>query len=227
MSLSQQVNIACHSCGHLQTMLLWLSINVLQHPALKMQLLQHTLHRKVCEQCGKTNTITRSLLYHDPEHPSMIWLSPQGESPAEQVSSLMDHLPVDIVQQYTFRTVKDLNALIEKIRCFDDALDDRVLEIVKLLLLQQWLKQHPDEQTAPQIYYTDTSEDAIRTRLHFAIFNTDKADSSSISIPRYIYDGVLSDFRSHLRNTPPWQLVDMEYAAQLFQRFHKTTDVGG
>lgn len=223
MSLSQQVDITCVSCGRKLTITTWLSIHAQQHPALKTQLLQHSLHRKACESCGAVNTVAIPILYHDPKHPSMIWFNPNQHAPDEHIQNIMDNLPVEIMQRYMFRIVSDMNSLIEKIRCFDDALDDRVMELVKLLLLQQWLKQHPDSSTEIRIYYTDTTENTRSSRLNFVILAPQKDETNTISIPRYIYDGVLSDFRSLLRDNASWQVIDRGYAAQLFQKFHSAT----
>lgn len=223
MSMSHQLDVSCPHCGQFQHMEVWQSINVAQDPNLKEELLNRSLHQLTCMSCGEESSFTLPMLYHDPSHPSMLWLSPGGKPPLENVDMLLDSLPAEVAQRYSFRTVETNNDLIEKIRILDDGLDDRVMELVKLLLLQQMMKKDPETSVNLRMFYSDTETMNQSSKLHFVMVKPDTEKPQVASLPRHVYDGVLSDFRSLLTEQAGWPTVNLPYAAQLFQAFHQST----
>ncbi|TNE45034.1 MAG: hypothetical protein EP343_27570 [Deltaproteobacteria bacterium] len=222
MSVSQTLEVQCPRCEQAQDITAWQSVHTTQDPELKEQLLDRTLHQLTCSSCGEVTAFTLPMVVHDPSHPSMIWLSPDGTFPVSHAETLMENLPDEIIHRYAFRTVGSHNELIEKIRCFDDGLDDRVMELVKLLLLQQMMQQSPDLSVHARLYYSDTDTKQDVSKLHFVLVNPETETSKVAVLPRHVYDGVLSDFRAHLVPQPEWPTIDLAYAANLFQTFHQS-----
>jgi hypothetical protein len=70
------------------------------------------------------------MLYHDMQKRLMFWLWLEPGDP--DLSSVP--FPPNLLKEYQFRIVTSRNQLIEKIRIFDSALDDRIIEFLKLLL---------------------------------------------------------------------------------------------
>ncbi|TMQ07657.1 MAG: hypothetical protein E6J90_42745 [Deltaproteobacteria bacterium] len=65
MSLTHEAVVACRSCGVPVTVVVADSLNAERHPELKARLLDGTLHRFQCAQCGADLVIDKQLLYFD------------------------------------------------------------------------------------------------------------------------------------------------------------------
>lgn len=127
--------IACPDCKFEQDFVVWETINATLNPELKEQLMTGQLTSVTCSSCGETSQIVYPLLYHDMVGKYWIWWLPgKPQSSAPQMDELRSVNRTDITQDYICRTVRELNDLLEKIRIFDDGLDDRILEILKAFM---------------------------------------------------------------------------------------------
>lgn len=222
MSVTQTAQLACPHCDHRQNFVYWRSINIEQDPTVKDDLLQRKLHVLECDRCGTETPIHYRTLYHSPEDAVMLWLCPEGNLPLQDKEDVMSSLPSALLKRYRFRTVSNLNDLLEKIRCVDDGLDDRAVEIVKLLTLQQLLKQTPELPDSTALYYSDTTRESKGFAMHFVLVRPGIRQSKTLTLPRSIYDGVITDFQGQLLEDNHWPTVDRKYAAQLFASYHLT-----
>ena len=99
--------------------------------------------------CNTTHSFIYPMLYHDIHRKYMLRLELSDEG-AEKYSTILKSLNCDLpgltdfpvemsllpVQEYRFRIARDPNTLLEKIRIFDANLDDRIIELLKLLYKQ-------------------------------------------------------------------------------------------
>lgn len=95
------------------------SIDVKAAPELKEKVLSGELFTMECPVCGEKNLVKYPLMYHDPDAGLLIVLSDASVS--------VEALP----EGYTGRRVRSVGDLIEKIKIFDAALDDVVVEMTK------------------------------------------------------------------------------------------------
>lgn len=104
-------------------------INIDRNPELRAQVQDLSCFRVKCPNCGETVLVVHPCLYHDMANQFMVWLWPEeGEAPKAQFDPLAG---------YTLRMVDSLNAFREKINILERGLDDRAVEIMKLLLFTQ------------------------------------------------------------------------------------------
>ncbi len=136
MSLSEQTTVECPKCTSEQSITHWQSVNVTLDPDLKQKILDRTLVTFTCENCGYVAEVYHPLLYHDMEQRLMVFLGEEAPD-APTSEGVFGSLVSDIEAGHTFRLVSSINELIEKILIWDAGLDDRVVEIFKLLLLEQ------------------------------------------------------------------------------------------
>jgi hypothetical protein len=137
--------IPCPKCGHAHNFRVFESLNGDFDPDAKQALLNASLFRFKCEQCGFETSVVYDILYHDMTHQAMVYLVP--EHAIEQVSQMMDHADTAFgfgTSAYRKRIVTDQNALREKALIFDNDLDDRIMEIVKTFYLSDARKRFPD-----------------------------------------------------------------------------------
>ena len=99
---------------------------------MKSQFLTGKLFEFACPSCGRTSRVVHpELLYHDPEGGLLVQLDALGKFDASSLRDFESSLPP------VTRVVRDSNALLEKIHIFDAGLDDRVLEVLKIVVAVQ------------------------------------------------------------------------------------------
>lgn len=105
------------------------SINIDLQPEMRQKVQDLSCFAWTCPICGKTSLVIDPCLYHDMGNEFMVWLSPAG-NPA-------DASGFDPLAGYTLRWVENLNAFREKISILELGLDDRAVELMKLVLAMQ------------------------------------------------------------------------------------------
>jgi hypothetical protein len=157
--------VTCPACDHEQEFTHWESVNVSLDPNLKDQLLRGELTTFTCNKCGAQVDVQAPLLYHDMEKQLMIWLLPGDMEPEmPQQNGLLGGLIERFSGQFTYRVVRDLNQLIEKIRIFDDELDDKVIELLKFMLC----RGDPEAAEAPLFYDEQGESEEGQTTIRLA-----------------------------------------------------------
>lgn len=135
MSDISQSNDICPKCTQPQVFTLYRSVNVTLNPELKDRLLQQQLTRHVCTACQATVTLNIEVLYHDMTKKQMIQV--EFEDVPERRDRVMGPM-----SEYQLRKVGSLQALIEKICISDNTLDDRVMEVLKVILCNMMLARY-------------------------------------------------------------------------------------
>ncbi|OHD59391.1 MAG: hypothetical protein A2014_06525 [Spirochaetes bacterium GWF1_49_6] len=130
MSLPNEAMVTCPECGNEFSANIWLSVNSSVSPDLKAKLMSGDLNLYKCPKCECRFEPDSELVYHDPDKKFLIRYIPlwDGNLPAIENGD-------EILRRYTLRIVTSRNMLIEKIKIFDDGLDDRVIESIKLYYL--------------------------------------------------------------------------------------------
>jgi ribosomal protein S27E len=149
MSTTETIEIACPTCDHRQNVLAVASANVQRFPAFRQQLIDGTFMRFACAACQQPFVVEREMLYTDLEAHLFI-----GVFPAARRGEVAEfEALIESVYQETFvnepppavraalgelrrRVVFGYEELREKVMCFGAGLDDRVLEVLKLMLLR-------------------------------------------------------------------------------------------
>lgn len=104
-------------------------INIDRTPEMRQSVQDLSCFRVTCPNCGETALAVQPCLYHDMSGQFMVWLWTE-EQPAPQAD-------FDPLAGYTLRIVDSLNAFREKVSVLEQGLDDRAVELMKLLLFMQ------------------------------------------------------------------------------------------
>jgi hypothetical protein len=136
MSTSAERKVTC-SCGREQPVTIYQAINVTLEPALKTRLLAGELNCLACAACGKTSWLHTHLLYHDMAKKLMVQLWAGDRAAVPQVDEQLRKGAASGGGGFTVRIVFSRDELIEKVRAFDDGLDDRALELLKVVIRSQ------------------------------------------------------------------------------------------
>lgn len=220
MSQRQSTTVACPECGHSQEFLIWPSLNVSLDPEEKPRLLNGELHRFTCGKCSAQTQVAYPLLYHDMDRKLMIHNIEEADRPEEFSDGILGNVIGEMRKSYTFRYVHSRNELIEKIKIADAGLDDRVVEIFKILIRGQIQELAEGDFFFDHLESTPVGDETI------TFFWLTDDGGQEIPVPLATYRA----YEPHLEklvaaDTPPdgmWQRVDIEYASNLVARQGKT-----
>jgi hypothetical protein len=128
VKISGTIRVACPACGRPADAAITQSINARDQPELKAQLLAGTLNVLDCEGCGQHSPLEATLAYHDPAGPYFAVVMPGERDHGEAALRTLGAVG-------TRRLLPSRNALVEKVKILDAGFDDRVIEVLKVLLL--------------------------------------------------------------------------------------------
>jgi hypothetical protein len=134
MSQSSTMKLRCSQCGENIEITIWQSVNVRTDPSMKEELLGGQFFTYACQKCGSQQAMIYRMLYHDPDQKYMVWLVPPPELQDAGLDTEEMHASLARLENYHFRVVLSEKELVEKIRIFDQNLDDRLVESLKASL---------------------------------------------------------------------------------------------
>ncbi|MCQ2497226.1 MAG: CpXC domain-containing protein [Lachnospiraceae bacterium] len=139
MSIKNERTIKCPKCGKEFKVNVWNSINLSENPELKEKVLSGEVFQATCDECKEVAFLEYNMLYHDDENDMMLHLV-SGELTDQQViDSYIKATDVLKIarEEYIMRITKSPEQLREKVYIFDQGLDDRAIEIMKLVILSK------------------------------------------------------------------------------------------
>lgn len=138
MSIRNTIAVKCPTCGQSSIVNIWSSVNAQFNVEQKARLLDGTLFQHICPRCGEIVKLDYECLYHDMTNRAMVHYV-RTEKSARNVFKAAKDIRMDGDDQthYRERVVKSQNALREKAIIFDHGLDDRIIEIMKAIVIQQ------------------------------------------------------------------------------------------
>jgi hypothetical protein len=212
MSQSKSITVACPACKNKQRFTVWHFINATRNPELKQQLLDRSLVTFECEKCGRTAGIEQELMYHDMDRKLMIL---RGEDePEDTLAEAFGPVAATVQAEYTYRLVGSVNELIEKILIWDAGFDDRVMEIVKLLLMGH-IDASQRGEDAELFFAGRYAEANSEEMIEFILLN--ESGSTSWAVPQ---EQTVEKCEAQLRGILPdrksergqWLRIDRQYA---------------
>ena len=182
-------------------------INIDRNPELRTKVQDLSCFRVQCPNCGETVLAVHPCLYHDMANQFMVWLWPEeGEAP---------HAQFDPLAGYTLRRVDSLNAFREKINVLECGLDDRAVEIMKLLLFTQL---NHDLDVVELLFH---ALDDRTGELRFVAVLSDGAEQYA-AMPGATYQRLREDVEAYLY-TPgaDFAVIDMAWASSALELLHE------
>lgn len=204
MSMERKETITCPECGTENEFIIWQSLNGDLDPEAKQRLLDGTLFDFKCKKCGYESKVNYPILYHDMAHNVMVHCVPEEmveeayKEFAESEAAIGIKLP-----KYTKRIVTNHNALREKAIIFENELDDRIIEIIKMFHLANVSKQVPDA-NIEEVYFLISDG---KFYLEFL-----GAKRLSAEIPVGMYEDMASNFAEKLQAEEETVFVGINWA---------------
>ena len=127
MSRTKEVKYTCPYCGREFDITVYESVNSEQDPDLRDSCLSGDLFRHSCPHCHTDFMVQYPLVYVDPQHKFVLWLSANtGEEAALNAAAG----PL-LKQGYKLRRCATIKEFTEKIQIFEDGVSDIAVELAK------------------------------------------------------------------------------------------------
>lgn len=217
MSINSKKTIKCPQCAQMSEQNVWHSITVSDSADLKRDLLSGRVNMFCCPSCGYRALIPEPLLYHDEEKSLMLSFSPcTGEAEREKLfkeirKASRESGELENLVGYNLRFVYDYNSLLEKLLIFDNGLNDRTIEVLKVLILMQ----KPESMEHMTAVFGKCEADM----LEFLIRDTKEEACYTSRVPMESYKTVTEQLRqSGVKDVSfDWEIVDLDYGMSLLR----------
>lgn len=150
MSTKEITIVQCPACGAAGEATVWDTLNTHDDPKARDALLDGTFFDYTCPECGQTRKLNYPVVYHDTAHQALVQYvmdAGQIEKASEEIQKIAhseDELMAARFAKYRNRIVTSQNALREKAMIFHNGLDDRIVEIMKVLYASRVIETHPE-----------------------------------------------------------------------------------
>ncbi len=181
--------IKCPNCGNQEDFRIWESVNTELNPELAQKVKDRSLFKFVCSKCKNDYEIEYTTLYHDPKLRFMVYYF--SNEPKDNINTIQrNHLfSTDVLKDYKLRMVDTKQKLIEKIKIFEDGLDDIIIEILKGLCIINIPAEKKEALKA--IYYYGKEDEKITL---LVMYNGIQNEYARVSIKEY--DNLVKDIET-------------------------------
>lgn len=227
MTVKHTQSITCLNCKKASDFDFYGSINTMLDPKLKQRVKNFDIFKFVCPHCGSEQFVNYSFLYHQMEDKLMIFYC-QDEEEVEKVKSLYaDDFTTALddkgtaqaidTTDYRRRIVVGADDLVEKIRIADAGLDDRLIEIYKILLygqMQPELAEMPGGDAVDAVFVDETLDGALEF-----VFVADGRAVGSVPFAQEVYDVVDAQYGEAVARLAAVEpVIDQDWAFDFLAR---------
>ncbi len=215
MSVKHTQQIACLKCKQKSDFEFYGSINTMLDPTLKQRVKNFDIFKFICPHCGSEQFVNYSFLYHQMEDKLMIFYCQDEEEVAKVRSLYADDFDTALNAQgesetidttgYRRRIVIGADNLVEKIRIFDAGLDDRLVEIYKVLLygqMQAELAAMPGGDAVDDVFV----DEQLDGSLNF-VFVADGRAVGAVAFSQEVYEIIANQYRDAVERLAPTEPV--------------------
>lgn len=221
MSINTKREIKCPGCSTVSDMTLWQSITADDSPDLKEDLLKGKINIFRCPACSQVALVPEPMLYTDAKRKLMMSFSPCER---ESRNGLFEKIKetsrtsgeLDNLDGYNLRFVTEYNELLEKILIFDNDLNDKVIEVIKLLVLMQ-----EEDKMDNRVCIFGKCADGF---IEFMVQDKKEEQIYTSRVPMLTYETVSKSLtESGVKfKSFNWEMVDAEYASKLLRGTNNT-----
>ena len=201
MSKIKTVQITCPKCQHSSDFDIWESINTQLDPELKAAVRDRSAFLFTCPECGTQTYIDYGFLYHQMEDRIMIHYANSDEN-AEEIKEMLrergdsedgfDSMINNLIKEnYLIRIVRSQNQLREKLAIFDAGLDDRLIEIFKVIVFFRLQQENPDIKDPMLFFFAYEGK-------HYIQVISEGQPVGEVQMSEELYEKLVNDYGSGL-----------------------------
>ncbi len=204
MTQQKNITVNCPACFEDGSFRIYSSIDVSENPRLKEDIFSREIFKFTCPSCGEEILVAYDCTYTDPDNKYIIALVSAMEQ--ENLSALR-------VEDYTLRIVTTINDFVEKIALCEDKIDDKVVELYKIMLEDQFEDERPGSKILGIFY---GGRDFENNSLMFFII-TENAENCRAMLSMQTYDAIAEQFRASAEKFADTSKVDRDWAIGVLQ----------
>ena len=215
MIFEEHVNVTCPRCGKVSDTIFWKSLNAGANVPQRERLLSGDLFTFTCPSCGEQGMTDYPVLYHDDRKRFVIYYA-NSEKSAGEIEAVLAELRGDggrkgLPEGYTVRVVFTPHALREKVILLENGLDDRTVEILKLLHLPGVREAYPGLDPAEILFFLDEESYGLQ------FIGGEK--SVYARVEKSVYENVLNNITNPLAGErETGYTVDLKWAAGILKQ---------
>lgn len=130
-------NLECPSCGKKSRFKIWDRIQIDKNPGLREKVRDLSLFRFQCPKCGHETYLDYDFLYIQSDLRLVIYYAPGGGDVTDMHQSLQKP-EYEFMKAFRYRLIRQRTQLLEKLAIFDAGYDDRLIEIMKVMVHHSW-----------------------------------------------------------------------------------------
>lgn len=217
MSTKTTITVRCPKCKKEFETVCWDSLNTELNPEEKIKLLDGTFFDQKCGHCGIVARMFHPVLYHDMSNKAMIWFFTDEKSTDEAYKTI-EFAEKELKEygkgnKYTYRIVFDPNDLREKVLIVDNGLDDRVIEVLKLIFALMIMKQYPKERIEIVYFDVDDNGDYI-----FKLYS-ESENVITTNLDKAFYDAIANEYADVIKKTSVKKyVIDQNWAVKILKK---------
>jgi hypothetical protein len=182
-----KIDVTCPGCGEAGTREILKRACISKHPEIKEDITSGSYFEWKCPKCEKRFFIDDVFLYNDDERKFMVYYVPGFSKDMLEIPTVLKTDADYDTEHSILRVTSGFVDFVEKIKIFEEGLDDRAVEAVKALYSAAFSEANGE--SVYSMIYEETSESG---ELCFAVFLKD--EDFTAEIPREAYEQVKGNF---------------------------------
>lgn len=213
MSKKHIETITCPECKKVSEFIVWDSINTTVNPEMKEKVQSGEIFKWTCPDCGCKVRVDFAMLYHQMEDAIMLYYvpgNPEGAMP--YLKHAFEGMVKDnSKKQYIKRVVGTTNQFREKLLIWNEGLDDRKVELMKLFASTRIKLQDKNFELVEMLF--DKLKDGTRC---FAL-RLKNGKWQHMEFDEALYENVSKVFKTVLEHEDDI-VIDFNWAVSLMER---------
>jgi len=236
--------IICPHCHRTALFNIWNSINTKTHPQTKNQVRDLSLFKFRCPYCEKTELVRYPFLYHQMENGFMIFYQPEEKELAETKKMLeenstaeitgddsenreneipsVDSLLQNTLANYRYRIVRSHEEFLEKLAITDAGLDDRLVELTKVVLgaqVERQLSEYGFRVKGARFIFEETNHE-----MKLVFLDKNSSQTATVSFDQHVasvYNQLIDRYSASLEGPHKKDsVIDWNWASEVLKEEH-------
>ena len=202
MTQWNKTKVSCPACLEESEFGICSFIDICKDPDLKESIFNRDIFRFSCSECGEEILVAYKCTYLDTDKNFMVALLDTDSTDAAIEA-----------KDYTLRLVRSINEFVEKIALMEDGIDDRIIELYKIMLEDQLEEDRPGSEILGIFYAGQNPDD--RSLMFYII--TQNAENVRAVLSFDTYEAIVKQFDQNPNMAKPGNEINREWAVRTLQ----------
>jgi len=202
MTQWNKTKVSCPACLEESEFRICSFIDICKDPDLKESIFNRDIFRFSCSECSEEILVAYNCTYLDTDKNFMVALLDTDSTDAAIEA-----------KDYTLRLVRSINEFVEKIALMEDGIDDRIIELYKIMLEDQFEEDRPGSEILGIFYAGQNPDD--RSLMFYII--TQNAENVRAVLSFDTYEAIVKQFDQNPNMAKPGNEINREWAVRTLQ----------